>query len=44
MTVNEYAVFHGRFVEMLLDNYDHMCSSIEVTPLGTKYDSISVKK
>ena len=44
MTVNEYAVFHGRFVEMLLDNFDHMCMSIEVTPLGTKYDSISIKK
>lgn len=44
MTVTEYAVYHGRFVEMLLSNYDRICSSIEVSPLGTKYDSISNKK
>ena len=36
----DYAIYHGRFVEMLLTHFDPMCQSIEITPLATKYDSI----
>ena len=41
MTMVEYAVYHGRFVEMLLRHFDRICTSIEVSPLGTKFDVIS---
>lgn len=41
MSITEYAVFHGRFLEMLLAHFDHECSRIEVTPLATKYDRVN---
>ncbi len=36
---SEYAVFHGRFAEMLLSHFDEMISNIEISSLITKYDS-----
>lgn len=45
MSIVEYAVYHGRFVEMLLTHFDKECDSIEVTPLATSYDSVvAIKK
>ena len=44
LTITEYAVFHGRFVEMLLEHFDRKCSDIRVSPLGTTYDIIKVTK
>lgn len=43
LSVDEYAIFHGRFVEMLLEHFDKMFSDIRVSPLGTKYDIIVTK-
>ncbi len=40
LSVLDYGIYHGRFVEMLLNHYDKECTKIEVTPLATKYDSI----
>lgn len=40
MSIIEYAVFHGRFVEMLLSHFDTECQDISVTPLATKYDRV----
>jgi len=40
MTIVEYAVYHGRFVEMLLTHFDRECDTIEVSPLATNYDSV----
>lgn len=31
LSVEEYAVYHGRFVEMLLTHFDSDCKRIEVT-------------
>lgn len=44
MSVVEYAVYHGRFVEMLLTHFDKECDAIEVTPLATSYDSVVASK
>lgn len=41
MSVSEYAVYHGRFVEMLLTHFDKECLSIKVTPLASNYDIIN---
>lgn len=41
LSVEDYAVYHGRFVEMLLTHFDKECDSIEVTPLATGYDKIT---
>ncbi len=41
LKVVEYAIYHGRFVEMLLTHFDKTCQSIEVSPLATKYDSVN---
>lgn len=40
MTIAEYAVYHGRFVEMLLAHFDRDCDAIEVSPLATSYDTV----
>jgi len=40
MTIVEYAVYHGRFVEMLLTHFDKECDAIEVSPLATSYDRV----
>lgn len=39
----DYAIYHGRFVEMLLAHFDHQCDSIDVSSLGTKYDRIKAE-
>lgn len=44
MSVIEYAVYHGRFVEMLLTHLDQQCINIEVTPLASKYDIINASE
>ena len=44
MSVVEYAVYHGRFVEMLLTHFDKECIGIEVSPLATTYDSVVASK
>lgn len=44
LSVTEYAVYHGRFVEMLLRHFDKTCLAVEVTPLATNYDIINAKK
>lgn len=36
----EYAIYHGRFVEMLLTHFDSVCDSIEVSALASRYDRI----
>lgn len=41
MSVTEYAVYHGRFVEMLLAHFDKECEDITVSPLATSYDCIN---
>lgn len=43
LTVVDYAIYHGRFVEMLLAHFDHQCDRIEVTSLATKYDRINAE-
>lgn len=40
MSVVEYAVYHGRFIEMLLSHFDKQCQSMEATPLPTKHDDL----
>lgn len=44
LSVSEYAIYHGRFVEMLLKHFDKECENIVVTPLATKYDSVIAQK
>ena len=44
LSVADYAVYHGRFVEMLLTHFDKDCQSIEVTALASKYDSVVASK
>ena len=40
MKIVEYAIYHGRFVEMLLTHFDKECDAIEVSPLATSYDIV----
>lgn len=40
ITTTEYAVYHGRFIEMLLSHFDTMIRSAEATSMPTKYDII----
>lgn len=44
LSITEYAIFHGRFTEMLLRHFDKICMNIEVTPLATKYDIVNKDK
>lgn len=44
LSITEYAIYHGRFVEMLLRHFDKTCKGIEVTPLATKYDIVDKDK
>ena len=41
LTVFDYAIYHGRFVEMLLSHFDKSCESIEVSSLASSYDIVS---
>lgn len=38
MSVETYAVYHGRFSEMLLAHFDHEFSNVYSTAQKTKYD------
>ena len=40
ISVTDYAVFHGRFVEMLLVHFDRQCEDIISTSKVTKYDKV----
>lgn len=40
MSVLEYAVYHGRFVEMLLTHFDKTCGHITATSKVTMYDKV----
>ena len=40
LSIKEYAIYHGRFVEMLLNHFDKVCNDIQVSPLATKYDTV----
>lgn len=42
LSVTDYAVFHGRFAEMLLTHFDRECESIEISPLASGYDKVSI--
>lgn len=44
LSVVDYAIYHGRFVEMLLVHFDHQCDYIEVSSLATKYDRIKAEQ
>ena len=39
LTQTEYAVYHGRFAEMLLTHFDSMISDIHISSQPTAYDS-----
>lgn len=39
-----YAVFHGRFAEMLLNHFDDKLSTIETTAMPTSIDNITYDK
>ncbi len=41
LSVVDYGVYHGRFVEMLLNHLDSQCSNITVTPMPvSRYDNL----
>ena len=44
LSVEEYATYHGMFISMLLRHFDQMMTNIEVTPLGSMFDSIDAEK
>ncbi len=44
LSITEYAIYHGRFVEMLLRHFDKTCKDIQVSPLATKYDIVDKEK
>lgn len=43
LSILDYAIYHGRFVEMLLSHYDSICQDIEVSPLATEYDKVNAE-
>lgn len=38
MTTGTYAVYHGRFIEMLLQHFDHEFTTVYATAQKTKFD------
>jgi hypothetical protein len=44
LSITDYAIYHGRFVEMLLRHFDKVCKDIKVSPLATKYDIVDKAK
>ena len=40
LSVVDYAIYHGRFVEMLLAHFDQQCTSIEISSLASGYDRV----
>lgn len=43
LSVIDYAIYHGRFVEMLLAHFDQQCISIEVSSLASNYDNVKAE-
>lgn len=41
ITTTEYAIYHGRFVEMILAHFDKMCVNVMVTAMPTTYDKVN---
>lgn len=45
LSVIDYGVYHGRFVEMLLNHFDGHCTAISVTPMPVnKYDNLGKRE
>ncbi len=44
LSITDYAIYHGRFVEMLLIHFDRVCQDIKVSPLASKYDIVEKGK
>lgn len=40
ISVTDYAVYHGRFAEMLLAHFDSMFSEVKASSMATKYDNL----
>lgn len=40
LSVVDYAIYHGRFVEMLLVHFDQQCEQIEISSLASTYDNV----
>lgn len=43
VSVVDYAVYHGRFVEMLLTHFDNQCDNIISTSKVTPYDKVKAE-
>ena len=43
LSIVDYAIYHGRFAEMLLTHFDQQCSSIEISSLASQYDKIKAE-
>lgn len=41
-TIHDYAVYHGKFAEMLISHFFPYFSRIEMTPVPTRYDLIRI--
>lgn len=41
ISITEYAIYHGRFVEMLLQHFDNKFIDIISTAMPTGYDTVS---
>ena len=44
VTSREYAIYHGRFAEMLLSHFDGKFKRIVISALANKYDNVSGEK
>ena len=40
VSVRDYAVYHGRFVEMILTHFDTRCGDVIATSKVSKYDKV----
>lgn len=43
LSVVDYAIYHGRFIEMLLAHFDHQCDEIMVSSLASPYDRVKAQ-
>ena len=43
LSVIDYAIYHGRFVEMLLAHFDKQCINIEVSSLASSFDNVKAE-
>lgn len=44
VTTTEYAVFHGRFAEMLLTHFDSEFERVELSALASTYDAVKAEE